>query len=212
MQYNSTLMKCWISLLMGVCSLSVLIARPAICPMSVLSAVRHTTAVQDPSGQLVPKKAKFCHKKTQKTHKKPQETHTAHNPRPQKQRKKIAAAATIGSDRAHDFFFMINVVFARFFCSQSKWPQGKKRRRTFYCYHSMIRFWTFCHKNLPQHHNTTTLFRRGREGGTGERPWQHNCTRLSNKGNGLFMHHDNNSNNATINYHHQQNLNIRPRF
>lgn len=60
-------MKCWISLLMGVCSLSVLMARPAICPMRVLSAVRHTTALQDPSGQLVPKKARFCSNGPQET-------------------------------------------------------------------------------------------------------------------------------------------------
>mmetsp|Transcript_20929 Transcript_20929/g.39145 ORF Transcript_20929/g.39145 Transcript_20929/m.39145 type:complete len:244 (-) Transcript_20929:405-1136(-) len=52
-------MKFSISLLMGVCSLEVCMARAAMRPMTVLSPVAMTTPLQEPSGTWVPKKQRF---------------------------------------------------------------------------------------------------------------------------------------------------------
>ena len=53
-------MKWWISLLIGVCSLSVDRASWAILPMTVSSAILTTTPTHDPSGTCVPKKQRLA--------------------------------------------------------------------------------------------------------------------------------------------------------
>merc|ERR1719181_2535521 len=53
-------MKWWISLLIGVCSASVLKANCAILPITVSSAIFTTTPTHEPSGTCVPKKQRFA--------------------------------------------------------------------------------------------------------------------------------------------------------